>query len=453
MPGSNKTNKLKPEDRSGSNDSISVKMEVLKLETNNNDVPEEEFIDPYCVEGKPQKITFQDVTSAAFLIKGGVERTPCFKSKLTDHRDLDMDLYLKMDFMQHTGSFKERGARYALLSLSEEQKKKGVISASLGNHAQALKAAPIMKIQKCRNYKANVVVFGKDMGEAKKLAMKMANDQKLLYINGYDHPHIMAGQGTIGLEILEQVEQPDAVIIPVGGGGLIAGIAVAIKSLSPKTKIIGVESEKCPSFSNAMTHKGPVHTAIKNTLADGLAVPKVGVNAYETALPLIDKMVVVKEEWIALSILQLVETEKCVVEGAGAAGLAAILAGHLPELTEKKVVLLLCGGNIDTTVFGRCLERGLAAEGRLVKFTVNVSDRPGGIHELCRLMSDLGVSIKDIMHERAWLKDIYSVEVKVVAETRDWDHSLALKKMLNEHYETVTLLKFLWRFIINLHSI
>lgn len=160
-----------------------------------------------------------------------------------------------------------------------------------------------------------------------------------------------------------------------------------------------------------MTHKGPVHTAIKNTLADGLAVPKVGVNAYETALPLIDKMVVVKEEWIALSILQLVETEKCVVEGAGAAGLAAILAGHLPELTGKKVVLLLCGGNIDTTVFGRCLERGLAAEGRLVKFTVNVSDRPGGIHELCRLMSDLGVSIKDIMHERAWLKDIYSVEV------------------------------------------
>lgn len=173
----------------------------------------------------------------------------------------------------------------------------------------------------------------------------------------------------------------------------------------------GVESEKCPSFTKAMANKGPIHTPIKNTLADGLAVPKVGVNAFETALPLIDKMVVVKEEWIALSILHLVETEKCVVEGAGAAGLAAILAGHLPELKGKKVVLLLCGGNIDTTVFGRCLERGLAAEGRLVKFTVCVSDRPGGIHELCRILAGLGVSIKDIMHERAWLKDIYSVEV------------------------------------------
>lgn len=160
-----------------------------------------------------------------------------------------------------------------------------------------------------------------------------------------------------------------------------------------------------------MANKGPIYTPIKNTLADGLAVPKVGVNAYETALPLIDKMLVVKEEWIALSILKLVETEKCVVEGAGAAGLAAILAGHLPELKGKKVVLLLCGGNIDTTVFGRCLERGLAAEGRLVKFNVCVSDRPGGIHELCKILAALGVSIKDIMHERAWLKDIYSVEV------------------------------------------
>ncbi|XP_075148718.1 serine racemase [Haematobia irritans] len=410
-----------------------------------------ESLDPHCDPLNPQTISFRDITSAAFLIKDGVEMTPCPRSTTSD--TYGMDLYLKKDFLQYTGSFKERGARYALLCLSEEQKKIGVISASLGNHAQALsyhgwklnipvtvvmpKAAPIMKIQKCRNYKANVIVEGKDMAEAKALAMKMSEEKKLLYINGYDHPHIMAGQGTLGLEILEQVPNPDAVIIPVGGGGLIAGIATAIKALSPKTKIIGVESAKCPSFSNAMQNNGPIYTPIKNTLADGLAVPKVGYNAFITALPLIDKMVVVKEEWIALAILRLVEEEKCVVEGAGASGLAAILAGQLPELKGKKVVVLLCGGNIDTTVFGRCLERGLAAEGRLVKFNVELTDRPGGINELCEILSKLGVSIKDIMHERAWLKDIYTVEVKVVCETRDWPHSMELMNALKNHYNKV----------------
>jgi len=146
---------------------------------------------------------------------------------------------------------------------------------------------------------------------------------------------------------------------------------------------------------------------------------------------------VVKEEWIALAILRLVEEEKCVVEGAGASGLAAIIAGHLDDLKGKKVVILLCGGNIDTTVFGRCLERGLAAEGRLVKFNAQVSDRPGGIHELCDILSSLGVSIKDIMHERAWLKDIYTVEVKVVCETRDWAHSMELRNELKRRYQKV----------------
>uniref|UniRef100_A0A1I8PCX6 L-serine deaminase n=1 Tax=Stomoxys calcitrans TaxID=35570 RepID=A0A1I8PCX6_STOCA len=410
-----------------------------------------ESLDPHCDPLNPKTISFRDITSAAFLIKDGVERTPCPRSTTSD--SYGMDLYLKKDFLQYTGSFKERGARYALLCLTEEQKKIGVISASLGNHAQALsyhgwklnipvtvvmpKAAPIMKIQKCRNYKANVIVEGKDMAEAKALAMKMSEENKLLYVNGYDHPHIMAGQGTLGLEILEQVPNPDAVIIPVGGGGLIAGIATAIKALSPKTKIIGVESAKCPSFSNAMENNAPIYTPIKNTLADGLAVPKVGYNAYVTALPLIDKMVVVKEEWIALAILRLVEEEKCVVEGAGASGLAAILAGQLPELKGKKVVVLLCGGNIDTTVFGRCLERGLAAEGRLVKFNVELTDRPGGLNELCEILGVLGVSIKDIMHERAWLKDIYTVEVKVVCETRDWTHSMELMNELKKHYQKV----------------
>lgn len=364
-----------------------------------------------------------------------------------------MDIYLKKDFLQITGSFKERGARYALLKLTQEQKKTGVIAASLGNHALGLsyhsnklnipcvvvmpRAAPIMKIQKCRNYGATVLIEGDDMAQAKAFAMKYAKDHGMIYINGYDHPNIIAGQGTIGLEICEQVDRPDAVVIPVGGGGLIAGIAVAVKALCPSTKIIGVESERCDSFSRALKNGSPTSTVVKSTLADGLAVPIAGYNAFETVRPLLDKMIVVKEEWIALAILRLVEVEKCVLEGAGAAGLAAILDGHLNEFIGKKVVLLLCGGNIDTTIFGRCLERGLAAEGRLLRFSVTVSDRPGGIADLCRLLGNLGVSIKDIMQERAWIKDIFSVGVKIVCETRDWAHSEQLRKALMDTFSEV----------------
>ncbi|XP_053694521.1 L-threonine ammonia-lyase [Sabethes cyaneus] len=442
-----------------------TKLAGEEKETKQNDVPlangttvdsngtsePAEFEDPFCNADNPQIITFQDVTSAAFKIKKGIEHTPCSKSHLSEI--LDMDIFLKKEFLQFTGSFKERGARYALVMLTEEQRKKGVISASLGNHAQGLSyhgwklgipvtvvmplKASLMKIQKCRDYHANVIVQGCDMGEAKKIALKMAHETGLTYINGYDHPHIMAGQGTIGLEIAEQVSNIDAVVVPVGGGGLIAGVATAIKNLSPQTKIIGVESEKCPSFTKALENKAPIYTPNQPTLADGLAVPQVGYNAFATSVPLLDKMIVVKEEWIALAILRLVELEKCVVEGAGASGLAAILAGHLDEFKGKRVVLLICGGNIDTTMFGRCLERGMAAEGRLQRFTVTVSDGPGGLATLCKQLADMGVSIKDIMHDRAFIRDLHSVEVKVICETRDWNHSQEMRKMLQEIYTHV----------------
>ncbi|XP_043484791.1 L-threonine ammonia-lyase [Leptopilina heterotoma] len=412
----------------------------------------DDLMDPFCKEDNPLKITFEDITSAAFKIKEGVINTPCVQSRLSEMTGVD--LYLKKDFLQVTGSFKERGARNALLKLSEEQKKIGVISASLGNHALALcyhglslgipvtvvmpVVAPIMKIASCQHYRANVIVKGAEMGEAKREALKYAKEKGLIYINGYDHPDIMAGQGTLGLEIVDQVKKIDAVVVPVGGGGLIAGVALAIKTLLPNVSIIGVESERCPSFHLAREKDKPTFTPTQSTLADGLAVPMVGYNAFATANPLIDKLVVVKEEWIAIAILRLVENEKCIVEGAGATGLAAILSGQLDELRGKRVVLPLCGGNIDTTILGRCLERGLAAEGRLVKFSAQVSDRPGGIAELCTLLASIGVSIKDIIHERAWImSDIFSVDVKVVCETRDAGHAQQLKMILNKNYSKV----------------
>lgn len=409
-------------------------------------------LDPYCVKNNPQKIAFSDITSAAYKIKKGIIRTPCTSSYLS--RITEMDIYLKKDFLQITGSFKERGALYALTMLPEEQKRIGVISASLGNHALALschgkrlnipitvimpEVAPIMKVQACIQYGANVIIQGEDMEKAKQIALTLSKEKGLTYINGYDHPHIIAGQGTIGLEIVDQVRDIDAIIVPVGGGGLIAGIALAVKTLYPKIQVIGVESDRCASFTEAMKKGHPLKCVQQPSLADGLAVPEVGYNAFATAAKHIDKMIVVKEEWIAMAILRLVELEKCVVEGAGAAGLAAILAGQLNHLKGKRVVLLLCGGNIDTTVLGRCLERGLAVDGRLVKFCVTVSDRPGGISELCKIVKDIGVSIKDIMHERAWItSDIFSVRVTVVCETMNTDHLNKLKSLLYDQYDSV----------------
>ncbi|XP_044744464.1 L-threonine ammonia-lyase isoform X2 [Coccinella septempunctata] len=408
--------------------------------------------DPFCNPDHPTRISFEDITSAAYKIRSGINLTQCIKSHLSDMTG--MDIYLKKDFLQNTGSFKERGARYALLMLPKEKRDKGVIAASLGNHAQAISyhglllnipvtvvmplIAPIMKIQKCRELKANVIIEGKDMAEARRVATKLAREQGLTYVNGYDHPHIIAGQGTIALEILEQVNDIDAIVVPTGGGGLLAGVIVAVKALNSKIKIIGVESERCASFSKALECGEPIQTNIEGTLADGLAVPKVGYNAWVTAKDHVDKMVIVQEEWIAVAILRLVEMEKCIVEGAGACGLAAILAGQLDEFKGKRVVLILSGGNIDTTILGRCLERGLAADGRLVKFKATVSDRPGGISELCKLIGSIGVSIKDVIHERAWVtSDVFSVEVKVVCETRDYAHSLELRELMFAHYKKV----------------
>ncbi|KAF2366037.1 Tryptophan synthase beta subunit-like PLP-dependent enzyme [Trinorchestia longiramus] len=449
-----------------------------------DDDSEGPLFDPWCDPRNPRVIQFQGSLTgpaefcrsrrvlqvqaslaAAFKIKSGIMNTPCTRSNMSV--STGVEIFFKKEFNQYTGSFKERGARYTLLSLTQEQKVKGVIAASAGNHALALSyhgqdlgipvtvvmplVAPIMKVQACRQYGANILVRGSDIGECRTIALKMAKDQDLIYINGYDHPHIsnssiitfrydhphiLAGQGTMGLEIVEQVPNIDAVVVPVGGGGLIAGVALAVKALYPHIQVIGVESEKCPSFSAALKNGSPVYTKPESTLADGLAVPLVGVNAFATAAPLVDKVVTVREEWIAIAILRLVEQEKAVVEGAGATALAAILAGELPELKGKRVVIPLCGGNIDTTVLGRCLERGLAADGRLVKFTVTVSDRPGGIAELTRLMASLGVSIKDMTHERAWIRsDIFSV--KVLCETRDHEHFLQLKSELGKRYKMI----------------
>ncbi|KAI1706878.1 pyridoxal-phosphate dependent enzyme domain-containing protein [Ditylenchus destructor] len=414
-----------------------------------------EFVDPVCDPSNPRLIKFSDISTAAFNIRNGIARTPTVKSNRLSAM-FGMELFLKKEHLQATGSFKERGARFALLRLKPQEREVGVIAASAGNHALALalhgqslgipvtvvmpEFAPLMKISSCQTYGAN----------SKEFAYELSRTKGLKYINGFgqflflqkqyslfyilDNPDVIAGQGTIGLEILEQVDNVDAVIIPVGGGGLIAGIALALKTLKPEIQIIGVESDVCPSFRNAMVHNEEVMHP-ESSLADGLAVPTVGYNALKIADGLIDHLISVCEESIALAILRLIEIEKSVVEGAGAVGLAAILSGKVDFLKDKRVVTILTGGNIDTTVLGRTIERGLAVDGRLIKFDVVVSDRPGGIAELTTHIARAGASIKDMFHERAWLAgNVFSVSVRVVAETRGHEHVKELQELLSKKY-------------------
>lgn len=262
--------------------------------------------------------------------------------------------------------------------------------------------APLIKVDNCQKLGANVVLHGKDFAEAKARAHQIAAGKGLAYIDGYDDPAIIAGQGTIGIEIIEQVPDVDAVVVPVGGAGLIAGVSLAVKTLRPQTKIIAVEADNVASFSAALEAGKPTRIALHPTLADGLAIPQVGANGFEVARSRVDRTVTVTEEQIAISILRIVELEKGMVEGAAATPLAACLSGKLKEFSGNRVVLLFSGGNIDPNVLNRVIERGLVAGGRLCRFTAVISDRPGGLADLAAQIASTGASIKQVVHDRAF---------------------------------------------------
>jgi threonine dehydratase len=394
-------------------------------------------------------VTFKDIEAARERIKGAVFYSPCLPS-IALSEITGMEIFCKLDNLQRTGSFKERGACNALKQLPKEQQKRGVISASAGNHAQALayqgkllgipatvvmpKFAPLIKVSNCQKLGANVVLHGKDFGEAKSRAHEIGSERGLAYIDGYDDPAIIAGQGTMGLEIAEQVPDIEVAIIPVGGAGLLAGVSLALKTLRPQVKIVAVEAENVGSFSAALEAGKPTQISLHPTLADGLAIPQVGSNAFEIARPLVDKTVLVSEEQIAIAILRIVELEKGVVEGAAATPLAACMAGKLTEFAGKKCVLLLCGGNIDPNVLSRVIERGLVADGRLGRFTAVISDRPGGLADLATQIASTGASIKQVVHDRAFASsDVSAVNVLCTVETRNHAHLAELRAKLKTH--------------------
>ena len=383
------------------------------------------------------RVTLESIRFARGRIEDVIYHSPCPYS-LSLSRLTGCRVYCKLDHLQMTGSFKERGARNKLLLLSEEQKRRGVIAASAGNHALGLayhgqslgipvtvvmpRWAPLVKVTNCRSFGAEVVLRGENLAESLEVARQIAAESGRPFIHGFDDPDIISGQGTMGLEILEDVPDVDAVIVPVGGGGLIAGVGMAVKSLRPQTRIIGVEPQHAPTLRASLDAGHPVGVTPRPTVADGLAVSQVGTLCLEVARRVVDDLVLVDEAQIATSILRLLELEKTVVEGAGAVPLAAAMDPSL-KLAGKKVVLCLCGGNIDVTLISRVIERGLAAEGRLCRILASISDRPGSLAQFLTLIASTGASIKEVTHDRNFgPADVGQVAISAILETRDSNH-------------------------------
>jgi threonine dehydratase len=387
-------------------------------------------------------VTLDDIRQAHDRIRSGIYRSPCPPSiplsELTG-----CQIWCKLDLLQRTGSFKERGARNALLLLDAAQRARGVVAASAGNHALGLayhgkllgipvtvvmpRFAPLVKVATCRRLGARVILEGESFDDARRLAVEMAERDGLNLVHGFDDARVIAGQGTMALEILEDVPDAEVIVVPTGGAGLLAGVATVAKSLRPDIRIIAVEPAAAGSLSASLVAGRPTQVPTRPTLADGLAVGKVGALPFAIAAPLIDRVVTVGEEAISLAVLRLLELEKTVVEGAAASALAAVMGDFGKELTGRRVVLLLCGGNIDLTILDRVIKHGLATDGRLWRFTTQVTDRPGGIAKLTAAIAAAGASVQEIVHDRAFSgPDVFVTSVEVTVETSDRDHVVVL---------------------------
>lgn len=382
-------------------------------------------------------VSLESILAAHDRIAGAVYRSPCPYS-LSLSRLCGAEVFCKLDHLQMTGSFKERGARNKLMLLTDPQRKAGVIAASAGNHALGLayhgrelgvpvtvvmpKWAPLVKVTNCRAFGANVILHGDSYDSARAHARHLADVSGLTYIHGFDDPDIIAGQGTMGLEILEDVPDVDAVIVPVGGGGLIAGVGTAVKALKPHVKVIGVEPANAPTLHESLKAGHPVRIEAKPTLADGLAVAEAGQLCVQIARQVVDHILLVDEPTIALAVLRLLELEKAVVEGAGAVTLAAAMDKSM-GLSGKRIVLCLCEGNIDMVTINRVIERGLAADGRLCRISAIVSERPGSLAKLLTAIADAGAGVKEVHHDRSFgPADVARAAVTCVLETRDPEH-------------------------------
>ena len=394
-----------------------------------------------------------DVQRARERLTGIIPVTPCCYSEtlslMTGAR-----VHVKLENLQMTGSFKERGAANLLAQLSTSERRRGVIAASAGNHGLAVAFhaarlgiaavivmptwAPLIKVMAARRHGAEVMLHGDGYDEAFARAKEIEAERNLVFVHPFDDPRIIAGQGTIGLELLEQQPELDAVIVPVGGGGLIGGIALAVKEQRPGVQVIGVQAEEIPAMKAALAAAQRVTLPAAATIADGIAVRRVGEHTFDLARRYVDDVVSVSEEEIANAILLLLEIEKTVVEGAGATPLAA-LVNRKVALAGKTVVLILSGGNIDVNLISRIIERGLVKDGRVVRLAVLLRDRPGALAGLTRLVAECRANVLHIQHDRAFSRArIGDTEVELTLETSGRDHIDAVKRHLAEAGYAVT---------------
>ncbi len=364
--------------------------------------------------------------------------TPCTRSMAFGDL-VACSLWLKFETRQRTGSFKDRGALNKLLELSEEERSRGIVTASAGNHAQAVAyhatrlgipatvvmpiSTPLVKSTNTSGFGARVIMHGDTVSDSLAEALRLADEDGLAMVHPYDDLAVMAGQGTIGLELAEQVPNLTHVVVPLGGGGLISGIAVAIKGLHPSVQVVGVEAAAAPAAyrSREMGEVTPIEST--ETIADGIAVQRIGDLTFPLIAEYVDDIVVVEEEEIARAVLLLLEHERTVVEGAGATPLAALVSGRISLGAGDVVAAVLAGGNIDVNMIARIIERGLVVDGRMARLRVTVRDRPGSLAELTKVVGDLGANVLEIRHRRAFADiTVGDVEVVMHLETRGKEH-------------------------------
>jgi threonine dehydratase len=391
--------------------------------------------------------TFDDIRAARKRLEGLVAVTPCPHSE-TLSRLTGARVFVKLENLQMTGSFKERGAANMLLQLSPDEQRRGVVAASAGNHGLAVayhadrlgmtavivmpEWAPLTKVTAARHHGAQVLLHGDNYDAAYARAREIEAERGLVFVHPFDDPRVIAGQGTIGLELVEQVPDLEAVVVPVGGGGLIGGVALALEHVKPDVRVIGVQSEEMPGMKAALAAGARVTVPAAATIADGIGVRRVGEHTLSLAQRHVDEVVTVSEEEIANAILLLLEIEKTVAEGAGAVPLAALVNRRV-DLGGRTTALVLGGGNIDVNVVSRIIERGLVKDGRLVRLMVMLRDRPGALARLTALVAEARANVLDIKHDRTFSRArLGETAVELTLETSGREQIEAIKRRLHE---------------------
>ena len=390
-------------------------------------------------------VTIDKIFHASVVLKDIIRPTPLAKAYGIAE---DCKLYLKPENLQKTGSFKLRGSGYKIAMLSEEEKARGVIACSAGNHAQgvALAAskcgissliclpdtAPISKVEATKSYGAQVCLVPGVYDDAYNRALQLKDEMGYTFVHPFDDEYVIAGQGTIGLEIINEMNDVDAVIVPIGGGGLISGVACAIKSISPHVKVYGVQAAGAPSMYNAVHHGCRETLQQVSTIADGIAVKQPGEVTYEMVSQYVDDIVLVTEDEIAAAILALIEKQKMIAEGAGAVSVAAAMFRKFP-LEGKRVVSLVSGGNIDVTSLSRVIDRGLMKSGRTTNLLIELVDKPGQLKDVSRIIADCGGNVTSVHHERnGETESINGCYLRLTLETRNYDHVQQITQALKD---------------------